>query len=172
MVNPVGNHHQAMGAPGSNPLELLLFRLEGPQVYGINVARVREVIRCPELRHLPDAGPTNCGVVTLRGNTFAVTDTALAIGKSAITNVATGFVIVTASGHATHGLLVRDVERIIKVSPADLQAPPKGISPASYLVSVITFEGLFVEIIDFDRILRETLGHSASDKHHPYSAAG
>ncbi len=162
MVNPVGNHQQAMGAPGSNLLELLLFRLEGPQVYGIDVARVREVIRCPELRHLPDAGPTNCGVVTLRGNTFAVTDAALAIGKSAISNMATGFVIVTASGHAAHGLLVREVQRIIKVSPTDVLVPPKGISPASYLASVITFEGLFVEIIDFDRILRETLGYAAA----------
>ena len=32
---------------GANRLELLLFRLEGSQLYGINVFKVQEVIRCP-----------------------------------------------------------------------------------------------------------------------------
>ena len=34
---------------GENRLELLMFRLEGPQVYAINVFKVQEVQRLPKL---------------------------------------------------------------------------------------------------------------------------
>ena len=34
---------------GQNRLELLLFRLQGKQVYGINVFKVKEVLNCPEM---------------------------------------------------------------------------------------------------------------------------
>ena len=34
---------------GENRLELLLFRLSGPQIYGINVFKVKEVLQCPPL---------------------------------------------------------------------------------------------------------------------------
>jgi len=32
---------------GQNRLELLLFKLTGNQVYGINVFKVKEVLQCP-----------------------------------------------------------------------------------------------------------------------------
>ncbi|MBE8167830.1 MAG: chemotaxis protein CheV, partial [Shewanella sp.] len=32
---------------GQNRLELLLFRLSGPQRFGINVFKVKEVLQCP-----------------------------------------------------------------------------------------------------------------------------
>ncbi len=32
---------------GQNRLELLLFRLNGDQLYGINVFKVKEVLQCP-----------------------------------------------------------------------------------------------------------------------------
>ena len=38
---------------GQNRLELLLFRLHGKQIYGINVFKVREVLQCPKLTELP-----------------------------------------------------------------------------------------------------------------------
>jgi len=38
---------------GHNRLELLLFRLSGKQLYGINVFKVQEVIRCPSLTSMP-----------------------------------------------------------------------------------------------------------------------
>ena len=40
---------------GENRLELLLFRLAGSQLYGINVFKVQEVIRCPALTHIPNS---------------------------------------------------------------------------------------------------------------------
>ena len=42
---------------GQNRLELLLFRLEGPQLYGINVFKVKEVLQCPNLTIMPKSSP-------------------------------------------------------------------------------------------------------------------
>ena len=39
---------------GQNRLALLLFRLGGPQLYGINVFKVREVLNYPKLHVLRD----------------------------------------------------------------------------------------------------------------------
>ena len=47
---------------GQNRLELLLFRLDGPQLYGINVFKVREVLLCPKLTLMPKSHPVVCGV--------------------------------------------------------------------------------------------------------------
>ena len=38
---------------GQNRLELLLFRLNGDQLYGINVFKVKEVLQCPQLNEIP-----------------------------------------------------------------------------------------------------------------------
>lgn len=155
---------QAQRGGAKDALELLLFRVGDEQTFGIDVSRVREVVRRPTLRHLPDAGPSISGVVTLRGSTFAVTDTALAIGKPALDYAADAFVIVVLHSEAWYGLLVSAVERIIQVTRDALQPAPTGITPASYLVAVVTFEDVFVEIIDFDRILSESAGAAASGR--------
>ena len=42
---------------GRNRLELLLFRLNGRQRYGINVFKVKEVIQCPPLTQMPGSKP-------------------------------------------------------------------------------------------------------------------
>ena len=52
---------------GQNRLELLLFRLDGPQLYGINVFKVREVLQCPKLTLIPKSHPVVCGVASIRG---------------------------------------------------------------------------------------------------------
>ena len=38
---------------GQNRLELLLFRLDSSQLYGINVFKVKEVLQCPKLTIMP-----------------------------------------------------------------------------------------------------------------------
>ena len=53
---------------GQNRLELLLFRLDGPQLYGINVFKVREVLQCPKLTVMPKSHPVVCGVASIRGD--------------------------------------------------------------------------------------------------------
>ena len=49
---------------GQNRLELLLFKLNGRQRFGINVFKVKEVLQCPPLTKLPKLSPLLKGLHT------------------------------------------------------------------------------------------------------------
>ena len=49
MAGVLDSVNQRTQLVGQNRLELLLFRLDGEQLYGINVFKVREVLQCPRL---------------------------------------------------------------------------------------------------------------------------
>ena len=51
---------------GQNRLELLLFKLVGPQRFGINVFKVREVLQCPPLTAFPPVSYTHLTLPTSR----------------------------------------------------------------------------------------------------------
>ena len=53
MTNSAGKLAARNKIAGGNRMELLLFRLKGRQLYGINVFKVKEIIPCPRLTNLP-----------------------------------------------------------------------------------------------------------------------
>jgi len=84
MAGVLDSVNQRTQLVGQNRLELLLFRLEGEQLYGINVFKVREVLQCPRLTVMPKCGRVVRGVASIRGSTLPILDLSLATGKSAL----------------------------------------------------------------------------------------
>jgi two-component system chemotaxis response regulator CheV len=140
---------------GENRLELLLFRLNGSQVYGINVFKVKEVLQCPRLNQLPKRHRVVRGVANMRGNTISIMDMNLAIGNDAIDDIENSFVIITEYNGSTQGFLVKAVERIINTNWEDIHPPPGGSGDNSYLTAVTEYDKTLVEIIDVEKILAE-----------------
>ncbi len=62
MAGVMDSVNQRTQLVGQNRLELLLFRLNGEQLYGINVFKVREVLQCPNLTVMPKSNPVVRGV--------------------------------------------------------------------------------------------------------------
>lgn len=140
---------------GQNRLELLLFRLDGEQIYGINVFKVKEVLQCPKLTHLPQSSPVVRGVAHIRGGTIPILDLSLATGNPPIQNLKEKFVIITEYNIRIQGFLVNGVERIINMNWEDIQPPPKGTGHEHYLTAVTKYQDKLVEIIDVEKILAE-----------------
>jgi two-component system chemotaxis response regulator CheV len=140
---------------GENRLELLLFRLNGKQIYGINVFKVKEVLQCPKLTTMPHSSPVVRGVAHIRGGTIPILDLGLATGASPIENIEHCFVIITEYNRRIQGFLVRGVERIVNMNWSDIQPPPKGLSNDNYLTAVCQVDKEMVEIIDVEQILSE-----------------
>jgi two-component system chemotaxis response regulator CheV len=140
---------------GQNRLELLLFKLDGEQIYGINVFKVREVLPCPTLTMVPKRKPVVRGIAHIRGGTISVMDLGLAIGKAPLQNVDNSFVIITEYNTATQGFLVRSVERIVNMNWESIHPPPKGAGRDNYLTAVTEVDGKLVEIIDVEKVLAE-----------------
>ncbi len=145
---------------GHNRLELLLFRLEGKQRYGINVFKVQEVIRCPKLTHMPKADRKVVGVAHLRNRTIPVMDLGLAISNQPIKDRENSFVIVTEYNRYIQGFLVAAVDRITNMNWKDILPPPKGSGSSSYLTAVTHVDKEMVEIIDVERVFADIIGHN------------
>lgn len=155
MASVMDSVNQRTQLVGENRLELLLFRLNGTQVYGINVFKVKEVLQCPRLNQLPRRHRVVRGVANMRGNTISIMDMNLAIGNDAIENIEDSFVIITEYNGSTQGFLVKAVERIINTNWEDIHPPPGGSGKDSYLTAVTEHDKTLIEIIDVEKILAE-----------------
>lgn len=140
---------------GQNRLELLLFRLNSQQLYGINVFKVKEVLQCPPLNAIPGRNSVVRGVAHIRGGTLPIMDMNLAIGRRELPNIENCFVIITEYNRTAQGFLVRSVERIVNMNWGDIHPPPKGAGKEHYLTAVTQVDGQLVEIIDVEKILAE-----------------
>ena len=140
---------------GANRLELLLFRLNGPQVYGINEFKVKEVLQCPKLTILPKSHFVVIGVAHIRTGTIPIVDLGLATGSEGVGDPKDCFVIITEYNTATQGFLVSGVERIVNMNWEEIHPPPKGTGREHYLTAVTEVEGRLVEIIDVEKVLAE-----------------
>ncbi|MFT7129248.1 MAG: two-component system chemotaxis response regulator CheV, partial [Gammaproteobacteria bacterium] len=140
---------------GQNRLELLLFQLDGNQVYGINVFKVKEVLQCPKLTVMPQSNDVIRGIAHIRGGTISMMDLSLATGQPALEDVKNCFVIITEYNNAIQGFLVKAVERIININWEAIHPPPKGSGSAHYLTAVTEVDGKLVEIIDVEKVLSE-----------------
>lgn len=140
---------------GENRLELLLFRVNGPQVYGINVFKVKEVLQCPNLTILPGSNPVVRGVAHIRSGTLPIMDMGMATGNAALQDPQNAFVIITEYNGMTQGFLVAGVERIINMNWEEIHPPPKGTGKEHYLTAVTQVDKKLVEIIDVEKILAE-----------------
>lgn len=143
---------------GANRLELLLFRLSGTQLYGINVFKVQEVIRCPNLTQLPNAKPVVKGVANMRGRTIPVIDLSMALAGPPMTADENSFVIIADYNRTTQGFLVNGVERIVNMNWEEILPPPKGSGGSSYLTAVTRVDEKLVEIIDVEKVLSDIVG--------------
>ena len=144
---------------GQNRLELLMFRLGGQQLYGINVFKVREVLQCPRLSIVPQSHPVVRGISNIRGKTISIMDLSMAIGGSPIQDIKNSFLIISEYNRSVQGFLVQGVDRIVNLNWKDIHAPPSGTSEgSSYLTAVTHVDGDLVEVIDVERVMSEVVG--------------
>ncbi len=143
---------------GQNRLEMLMFRLHGRQLFGINVFKVKEVVQCPPLTEIPGSHPVIRGVASLRGTNISIIDLSHAVGGPRIGNPADYFVIITEYNRRMLGFLVGSVERIINMNWDSILPPPVGLGRAAYMTAVTKVDDQLVEIIDVEKVLSEVLG--------------
>lgn len=157
MAGVLDSVNQRTQLVGQNRLELLLFRLQGRQRFGINVFKVREVLQCPKLTSLPKRNPFIRGVAHIRGQTISVIDLSMATGGPAIQDTSSCFIVIAEYNRSVQGFLVSSVERIININWESILPPPKGAGRYSYLTAVTEVDKELVEILDVEKILHEIM---------------
>ena len=108
---------------GHNRLALLLFRLGGRQLFGVNVFKVQEVLRRPPLFQLPGLPPQFAGAADVRGRSVPVLDLGMHLGKPVQPSTAsTRFVVLEEKGEAL-GLRVSAVEDVVTLGEHQVEPP-------------------------------------------------
>ena len=143
---------------GQNRVELLLFQLGPAQTFGINVFKVREVLKCPQLRRVPQSNRHVCGVMHTRGRTITVIDLASVLGMPPLAGREDEFVVITEYNGRVQGYLVAKVERIVNLRWDEINPPPRGIGETNYLTAVVTVDKRLIAILDVERVLAEIVG--------------
>jgi two-component system chemotaxis response regulator CheV len=148
---------------GTNKLEILLFslgldnRTGRRETFGINVFKVREVMRTPAITSAPDMSPAVKGMVSLRGALVPVVDLADYIGMSPDTP--RDIMIVTEYNGHTQGFLVESVDTILRLDWSQMRVPPDMLtSNLGGLVTAVTElqDNRLVMMLDVERVLAET----------------
>src|SRR5690606_39875649 len=137
---------------GSNRMELLLFRLNGSQRFGINVFKVREVVVTPPLTRVPKSHAVVRGVAHIRGKPISVLDLSLATTGRPLASTEGTSVIITEYNRSVQGFLVAGVDRIVNLNWQDVMPPPRGAT-GTYLTAVAKVDGQMVQIVDVEKVL-------------------
>lgn len=143
---------------GHNRLELLLFELNDGQIFGINVFKVREAVPCPPLTQLPHAHPSNCGIARIREQVISVFDLSTCLGSPTNQDQENSFVIITEYNRSTQGFLVKNINRIVNISWADIKTPPSGLGDNNFLTAIADIDNTLVKIIDVEKVLADIVG--------------
>lgn len=148
---------------GMNRMELLLFTLHDQQRFGINVFKVREVIRTPDISPVPKSDMRIVGIADIRGTTMPVIDLPLSLDLMPMRDVPGTLTIVTEFNSSVQGFLVGSVDKIVHLRWEDILPPPDTLMNVNYLTGVTKVNNNLVEIIDVERVLQEVAGRSAAD---------
>lgn len=148
---------------GMNRMELLLFTLHDDQRFGINVFKVREVIRTPHISPVPKSDSRIVGIADIRGATMPVIDLPLALDLPPMKDLQGTLTIVTEFNSSVQGFLVGSVDKIVHLRWEDILPPPETLMNVNYLTGVTKVNHNLVEIIDVERVLQEVAGRSAAD---------
>lgn len=150
---------------GTNKLEILMFTLGRDrasgrrETYGINVFKVREVIRAPVLTRAPDMPAAIDGMASLRGALVPVLNMVRYTGID--TDDVPAIMILAEYNGQTLGFLVEAVETILRLDWSAMRAPPAMLNSSNGgLVTAVTelADGRLVMMMDVESILEQTLG--------------
>lgn len=148
---------------GTNKLEILLFslgvdrRTGRKETYGINVFKVREVMRTPEITAAPEMPDCVEGMVSLRGVLVPVVDLGKYVGI--VSDAPRGIMIVTEYNGHTQGFLVEAVDTILRLDWAQMRVPPEMLTARTGgMVTAVTElpDNRLVMMLDVERVLSET----------------
>jgi two-component system, chemotaxis family, chemotaxis protein CheV len=151
---------------GHNRVAMLLFRLGQNQLFGINVFKVREVLRKPTLERLPDMHPLMAGTFDYRGKTIPVVDLAAAMGYPPQAEADTAHLLVTEFSRTVQGFLVADFQRIAHFSGDMLEAPSATLGFGGRVSAVSRIDGQLMAVVDVEQILAAVEGNVKEVSHH------
>ena len=141
---------------GTNELEILEFRV-GSNYYGINVAKIREILPYQVPTPIPNADARIEGIFMPRDEIISIVDLSRVMNLPAAQSTVGDMYIVTNFNNLNTAFHVQGVEGIHRVSWGDIIEPDSTINASGMgmATEIVRIEGRLIIILDFEKIVAE-----------------
>lgn len=162
---------------GTNELEVITLYLRwldplsvgtaAQAAYGINAAKVRELVAMPtELTEIPDSHPSVRGVFLLRGRTIPLVDLCHWFGYTPDTSpeaMVKWVVVVSEINGKLFSFISHGVDKVYRISWSQIMPPPEIIARHSSLTGMCLVNDRVIQMIDFEKICADIDSSMAVD---------
>lgn len=127
--------------------------------YGVDVLKVREIIRFLKITPVPQMPPYVKGVINLRGKVLPVIDLRLKFGLEAADATERTCIVVVrvmAGEHdITLGMIVDSVEEVINLNESEIEETPEfgAKVDTAYLMGMAKVKGAIKTLLDIDKVV-------------------
>ena len=104
-------------------IQLVSFELDREE-YGIEVLKVREIIRMITITHMPNSPQYVEGIINLRGKIIPVVSMRKKFGLPELESGSQTRIVVMDIGGELMGFIVDSVSEVIRISGSEIQPPP------------------------------------------------
>lgn len=141
---------------GTNELEIMEFTVGG-ELFGINIAKIREIMRAQETKRMPNSHNFVEGIFKQRGEVITVIDLAKCLNIERSENKSHDIFILTHFNKLNFAFRVESVVGIDRVSWEDIKKPDKVISSGedSVATAIAEYKDRLITILDFEKIIAD-----------------
>ena len=137
----------------SEERQLVVFELAA-ELYGVEIARVHEIIRLPAVTRVPRAPAFVEGIINLRGKVIPVVDLRRRFGLPMADHTRASRIVVVELGDQVVGIIVDGVSEVLRVNTSIVEPPSPVVTgiDSEYLQGIAKLPDRLVILLDLDRV--------------------
>jgi purine-binding chemotaxis protein CheW len=141
-------------AANGDEQQLVVFQL-GAELYGVEIARVHEIIRLQTVTRVPHAPAFVEGVINLRGKVIPVVDLRRRFGLPLADHSRASRIVVVEIGDQVVGIVVDGVSEVLRVNKGTIEPPSPVVAgiESDYLHGIAKLPERLVILLNLDRVL-------------------
>lgn len=152
----IPNQTKILLESGTNELKIMEFTVGG-ELFGINIAKIREIMRAQETKRMPNSHNFVEGIFKQRGEVITVIDLAKCLNIERSENKSHDIFILTHFNKLNFAFRVESVVGIDRVSWEDIKKPDKVIYSGedSVATAIAEYKDRLITILDFEKIIAD-----------------
>lgn len=135
--------------------QLLSFRLD-ENYFGIDIKKVREIMKLMPITKLPSSAPFLRGVINVRGKIVPVIDTRMKIGMEHQEATKESRLLLVEKEEKVVGLLVDEVSEVMTISEEDIEPlnnTEADVGYSSVITGIIKLDNQMIMLLDIDHLI-------------------
>lgn len=161
-----GNHGPTPGpstVASQEPLQIVAFKV-GPELFGLDIHRVQEIIRDQHLTRVPNAPDFVEGVINLRGKIVPIIALGKRFGTATGSSERVPRIVILDIQQTIVGFSVDSVPEVLRVEPQDVVACSFSTASRDYVSGMAKLQDRLVILIEAERVIHmgENISPAAS----------